>query len=565
MRKAQGIWFLAIVLCWLLGAYFLWTRSRAVTEGATEDIGQMESAPRVVEEAEAAARSEVLVEPGPDECLVAGTVVAGEAPVAGAVVRAVLTELDWVALERAVELARCTSDAGGRFELVMAARDCVLVGEAEGLMSKHGVYVFAGPEARVRDVVVPLSAAHELRGTVRTAGGAPVAGRKVELARPDWPQRDVVRTVGEQVLLPVYAAPQVTDAAGSFGFRLPEGEWWLRVREGGTQTWMGEVRVPAEGPLDIVDEEATPRRDESVVLVEGVVQDESGAPVVGAEVRKMYLAGVERTDEEGRFSFSLTQGERSGLRGLLIRAPGCANTMVRDIPRRGADSRVEIALPRGFRIAGRVVDPAGGKVSGLVVEISTESQGKVDDETEELLHLFAQDSVRTDLEGAFAVAGLRAGCYRLLIRGPSAAESVALRVEAGSEDVRLVIGDTGARPVILFGRVMDGRTGTPMEGAEVSAWDRSRGGAGWEGRTTTGQDGRFRLSVLQEGNYHVRARKPGCVDVVLASGPLAPGEHEFEVVLFPRAACASGSSTRSAGRRSVRRSGRSSRAANEKR
>ncbi len=344
--------------------------------------------------------------------------------------------------------------------------------------------------------------------------------------------RHAVRTAGETVLVPVFAGEQVTDAEGTFRFRLPEGEWTLRVRKGGSQTWMGAVALPAEGPLDIVEPEYE-RRDAGVVQIDGVVRDEAGAPVTGAEIRKMFFPGVERTDKEGCFSFSVTVSFHSRLEGLLISAKGYANTLVRGAGRGGAVQRLDIVLAKGYRIAGRVTDPLHGKVSGRLVEISLESEGGDAAEVSEALRLFGCDSRNTDREGAFAVDGLVAGSYRLQVRGPSAEESATLCVEAGSEDVRLVIGDTGGPEVVLLGRVVDGQTGTPMEGVEVSAWDQSRGGAGWDGRVTTGQDGRFRISVLEEGNYLVWARRSGYVDVVVASGSFAAGDHEFEVTLYP--------------------------------
>ena len=97
----------------------------------------------------------------------------------------------------------------------------------------------------------------------------------------------------------------------------------------------------------------------------GVVRDDDGAPVAGAEVMREGGSRYDETNEEGRYELgSLPAAELV----LTVRAPGyrLAEVTVPDGENGGRD-RVDVTLEDGDQPGGLVVDPQGRPLRGATV------------------------------------------------------------------------------------------------------------------------------------------------------------------------------------------------------
>jgi hypothetical protein len=143
------------------------------------------------------------------------------------------------------------------------------------------------------------------------------------------------------------------------------------------------------------------------------------------------------------------------------------------------------------RLAGKVVGLTGQGLAGLTVSAAPDDG---DDG--------ADDAARsqTDADGAFALADLPAGRYRVRVAGEGVVGSEVRRVTAPAAKVVVVV----SRAVAVAGVVTDG--GIPAPGAAIevsgSTLDAPR-------ETAAGPDGRFRIGGLPEGRFVVAARRGG--------------------------------------------------------
>lgn len=256
----------------------------------------------------------------------------------------------------------------------------------------------------------------------------------------------------------------------------------------------------------------------SGVLVRGRVVDEQGEPVagilVGLEgpsgdggaagarlapgVSGLLLGRTTRCDDLGRFAFAdLAPGSYE---------IGALREGTRDRPRRAfevadgappvAPGPIELVVPSGLAIAGRVVDRAGVPVAANV------SVDPVDPS------VTTTADVETDDAGEFVASGLAAGEYSLTAY-PHSLWSDDLEVErhvraqvgavaAGSRDVRIVV----QRALPLRGRVVDAQ-GRPLADVELVA----RLDAADPGSATaySDADGRFELWLAEGARFDLEA------------------------------------------------------------
>jgi RNA polymerase sigma-70 factor (ECF subfamily) len=173
-----------------------------------------------------------------------------------------------------------------------------------------------------------------------------------------------------------------------------------------------------------------------------------------------------RSDEQGRFRVPLP--ETSPMSTLYIEAPGYAPTVETEVPQRGADIR--IVLDRPALLSGRVLDLEGKPVPGARVRL-----------------LYLMDSARVERnavsgeDGAYRIDGVpprrrfarplnsdavievQAEGFAPLLTGQffRAGSAIANPGEEGHLDLYLTRGAT------LRGRVLDGETAAPVEGARV--------------------------------------------------------------------------------------------------
>lgn len=212
---------------------------------------------------------------------------------------------------------------------------------------------------------------------------------------------------------------------------------------------------------------------------------------------------VRRTDAEGRVRLDglgpgrcLVQPTRGGY--------GSADLVA------GRRVALEIVLPRGFDVTGRVVDEAGAPVRGAALLLWRARRAEFD----------LDEVARSDGDGRFFLRSIDPeGNPELSARANGHAPSrrrVLLAAEGTRRDVEIVLPGAGAS---LAGRVLDAR-GIPAAGAIVLAgsggdWapitepDGSRSQPAPGVLVRADDDGTFRAEGLPLGPLEVRARAPG--------------------------------------------------------
>jgi hypothetical protein len=185
--------------------------------------------------------------------------------------------------------------------------------------------------------------------------------------------------------------------------------------------------------------------------VEGVVSDDTGAPLVDAEVRASYasatnawttaespVAAVAKTDVEGAYRIEGLDGAQRY--ELEARHPSFAFARRKDVAS-GVEGpvRLDLVLSRGATISGRVVGPDDVPLGG--VRVRAFDLGRPTDDGAGVL----ERETTTDAKGAFTLPGLVFGAKALRADGagfaparveplrptPGAAANVTLRMTPG--------------------------------------------------------------------------------------------------------------------------------------
>lgn len=186
------------------------------------------------------------------------------------------------------------------------------------------------------------------------------------------------------------------------------------------------------------------------------------------------------------------------------------------------DAMAPIEIATGDSIALTLSLDVGGTLTGVATD--RHRARPLADATVELMLLdFAGNQssarvLRTDAQGRYTVSGLRAGAYRLQLRG-LAPRFTPMRYPgidciedtdcAGSADSYVGVNGAGVTDNLGFdlfpgtvvgGTVRDAATQAPLAGVEVIAWQADdAGGLAAVARATSGADGRYELSHLQPG------------------------------------------------------------------
>jgi protocatechuate 3,4-dioxygenase beta subunit len=397
----------------------------------------------------------VLAPAGASGVRVAGHVFRGDAPLAGATVRAVLA--DHAELAAPITVA---SDAAGAFDLGrLPAAAYVVSAEHDGLRA-------AAVEIDLRDptldpppdrLALRLAACDTvLHGTVRDVAGGVVAGARVR-AR-SWR----------------FHAETVTGADGGYELCVPPDPLDLAVRAEGYAPEWASAQAKKRLRRDFeVSPEAT--------LTGRVIAAEDGAPIAGALVQ--VGGGEALSGEDGSFRLA---GLFPGKQALLARAPGRRLPDPIEVQLGVADAaEVVVPLERAARLRGAVVDLAGAPVPGAVVGGFAEGRGAGP----------IEDAV-TDAGGRFVLDGLAPGTLELAVRGHVVREPEVVTIGEKDQEVTVRV----ARGATLAGVVV--REGRPVADARVYARPPNDG---WAPDTRSGPDGRFRLAGLAPGTYLVGA------------------------------------------------------------
>jgi len=215
--------------------------------------------------------------------------------------------------------------------------------------------------------------------------------------------------------------------------------------------------------------------------LEGVIVDEAGKPIAGAQVRanlsrtvevadgeerKEWLGGIAplqelgtRTDGQGRFSFDNMPANVGA--DLLVKAVGKATTYTYQSEPRASTFKtgqtdVRVVLPDEARIEGRIVDPDTGEgLAGTRFAVVATSSG-----------LFYYRFVHTtNDDGTFSVGGLQTDRY--LLRNGGFPLRTYVEAESGKTTKISVRADRLSRPRGIAGVVRD-QEGKLLSNAVVS-------------------------------------------------------------------------------------------------
>ena len=288
-------------------------------------------------------------------------------------------------------------------------------------------------------------------------------------------------------------------------------------------TYRLESRVPGYAPLLSAPVSVNPGEEAHLALgvldpglvLEGVVIDEAtGDPVVGAELRAEPGDGATfRTPRDLQTGARATAGTEgrfrlSGLepRSYTIRvdAPGYAEKVLSDVkPEEGTTDLGEIALDHGALLTGTVTTRSGAAVPDAVVELWEPGP-----------YVFEpMRTTSTDSDGGFRLDLVPEGRWRLLARSGLGTGKTAVSVTAGEEvEVEITVGGVTVEGRVWIadepashGRVVLSTSG---EGGGLTVAVRRPGethlfGPDLEGRhmTVVDGEGRFVLADVEPGTY----------------------------------------------------------------
>ncbi len=308
-----------------------------------------------------------------------------------------------------------TADAVGHASFRgLPAGSLAVIASAPGYATAS-VPCFAVPGPDALPVVVRLGVGFSLRGRVTAPDGKPASGRVVV------PEYDEALT-GHAL-----RAEAPIDCAGSYRLEgLTAGSCGLRVEvPGRAPVKAGPVSVPE---VEVYDISLPPAAD-----LGGIVTDETGQPVGGAEVTESTCDAVVLTGADGRFR---SAGLAAGLVSLGVRAEGYIRTGMYAIPiAPDLAADVYIVLARGVTLEGRVTAADTGEGLAAALVSAFDEYGVLATET------------RAGPDGTHRFAGLAPGRYGLRAAAGD-------YVQEGFPDVTpshpLSIGELPARCAVLL-------------------------------------------------------------------------------------------------------------------
>ncbi|MFL6201877.1 MAG: carboxypeptidase regulatory-like domain-containing protein [Thermoanaerobaculia bacterium] len=407
--------------------------------------------------------------------------------------------------EERVVMSREPVDTGadGRFRLADLPR-----GARIGIQVVHdelasadmpGVEIPTAQPLRIR-LVRPRS----VEGRVTDALGEPIPGARLYLGEGTgaplgggWERR------------PGHAT---TDPEGRFVLSgAKPGTAYVTVIASGYKTRQSQLQVPEEGqapPVEIALEPGT--------YLEGFVQDGRGAPMSRASVfvqgrDPMSVRMAVPTDDEGHYEISDLEPGPLEIQATLRGGPS-ASVAFEVRPGR---NRLDLKLPDGTEVSGRVVDSLGSPVPGASLFLRAapgESEAPM---------IFQPDSQAvSSADGSFVLQGVPDGEYRLLgtRQGFAPATIPEVRVDgapvAGLE-LRLGPG------TVIRGRLLGL---DPLAGSRIKVWAFSPdAGASLEG--VVDPSGSYRIQDAAPGTWDLMAHF-GSSGVVTARVEVSPGEVE---------------------------------------
>ena len=218
------------------------------------------------------------------------------------------------------------------------------------------------------------------------------------------------------------------------------------------------------------------------LAIAGIVNDETGAPISEAKVTQGFAFGQPDrnmlTGADGSFRFS--NGRPGDLR-LTVQAANFA-PVVTSFVMNASIENLQIALPLGRLLRGRIVDEAGESITGATVEAASPTADS---------RVLFEWRAKTDAEGRFSWDAAPAiQDYAIYASGYELHPIIKLTAD-GNEQLIQMKKKANTASVLITGRVLDAETKRAPALARVQIWQ--------DGSTTrpqnTESDGRFRIKT----------------------------------------------------------------------
>ena len=363
-----------------------------------------------------------------------------------------------------------------------------------------------------KNLVFKLDRGTSISGIVVERGGKPIAGARVfafkELASPDEDLEGLLRRMVDlEKLNEEVHSETVTGPDGKFQLDGLENFWYsiravaVTFSPGGSS----EIRAPRQDLKLVLDKGG---------VFEGVVQDEGGRPIAGANI----MAYVEPEDaglfevimvktpppveenETGSAGEFKLESLGAGLYNFLVTAPKFQEH--RELRLRilaGENPSKVIVLKEGNVISGYVRGPDDEPVAGARVRANP--VGVHVQPRDQIRINFAQNDRFTDDDGFFTFDTLIGAEYMLIVSHEDYESLQRKDVQPSEDPVNLRLGFGGR----LAGFVLDSQTNDPIVGATVSASDI----ANLRKEAVTDDKGAYVIGGLNSGrrpvNVYVRA------------------------------------------------------------
>lgn len=338
------------------------------------------------------------------------------------------------------------------------------------------------------------------------------------------PDADIACIPQYSKLLSPVEAPQAfrgarSDETGQFTItQLPPGEYQLFARKKGFKIAAMGYPIYPDGYSDMKVELTLSSADDGNYAVFGVVKDNVGAAVDGANIKLSGMSGatfdgMERSTTSsggGKFNFD---GVNTGYYSLEVSKEGFAPTTVRRVR---LNEAIEVVLKQTATIRGFVTARDTGRAPATYTvdayPMTAGGEGRLD--MMSMMSGATNSMTFSNPDGSFEMR-VNAGAYRLEAKAEGYAPARAeVEVQAGQvmDDVKLVLDDRGGT---ISGTVYAG-DGASVQGAEVTVIEASTPAeammllptAQSASAQQVGADGTFLFENLAAGSYVVVAKHP---------------------------------------------------------
>jgi uncharacterized GH25 family protein len=385
---------------------------------------------------------------------------------------------------------QAVSEKDGSFEVRGLARLKLQVRASSDDASSKVVDVDVATTAHTKDLKLVLDETGTIAGVVVDGDGKPVPEIQVAAIADYW-------AAERPTLVGLISA--TTDGAGAFTLRgLPDGQYRLRALRGGSSMSGWETQgIPAK----VGDKNIKITLPAPATLV-GKVQLENG---LVPKLANVQLGTHPATPAAPDGTFKI-EGLEPGKYDVRVLGPEFAQLTKSDVELKAGETTDlgTLALMRGRKLAGRVVDASGSPVSGARVTVSKTllSMEGAQDQLDALAEMTGARSAVTDQEGAFTIIGIAKTHAFAGAEHPEKGRANPIDIPEGADD---------PPPVTLalraFGAVIGKVTSEGQPAAGVTITDTLKGSIAQVGITRTGDDGSFSLSKVSEGTHVLNAMR----------------------------------------------------------